>query len=275
MKKTKKDLAILITGASTGIGRACARFLAGKGHRIYGTTRNKILVEEGLGIEGVTMLYLDVTEGNSVKECVAAVIRDSGGIDVLINNAGMGMAGSIEDTEYDEFVKQFDTNVFGAIRVINEVLPNMRKSGKGVIINIGSVAGFISIPYQAAYSAGKAAITSFTFSLRNEIRQFGLDACVVHPGDLKTDFTFNRKKTRKSNKGSVYIDKMERSIEVMARDEQNGGDPVIIAKAICRILNRKHPPIVVTVGLKYKVISFLFRIVPARLRESIIASIYS
>jgi short-subunit dehydrogenase len=275
MKNPKGNLTILITGASTGIGEACSKYLAAKGHEVHGTTRNATLVEKGNVSRNVEMHLMDVTNGNSVRECVASVMQKSHKIDVLINNAGMGMAGSIEDTDYDEFVKQFDTNVFGAIRVINEVLPHMRKARSGLIINIGSVAGFISIPYQAAYSAGKAAITSFTFSLRNEIRQFGLDACVVHPGDLKTNFTFNRKKTKKSHEKSVYFKKMERSIEVMARDEQNGGDPVIIAKVINRILKRKHPPVVVTAGMKYKLISFLFRIAPAKLRESIIASIYS
>lgn len=275
MGNIKSSLTILITGASTGIGRACAQYLSGKGHEVYGTTRNIRLVEEGMPGSGIKFLYLDVTDEDSVRECISQVIKASGKVDVLVNNAGMGMAGSIEDTSYEELIHQFDTNVFGAVRVINEVLPHMRKAGNGFIINIGSVAGFISIPYQAAYSAGKAAITSMTFSLRNEIKHFGVKVCIVHPGDLKTNFTFNRKKTKASRSGSIYSKRMERSIAVMERDEQNGGDPVIIAKVIEKVLNRRNPPVVVTAGFKYKVIAFLFRIVPAKLREYIISRIYA
>ncbi|HRX42456.1 MAG TPA: SDR family oxidoreductase [Clostridia bacterium] len=264
---------ILITGVSSGIGRACAEYLAGEGHSIFGTTRNR--ENNGVTKGNITYIYMDVRDGESVRAAIEKVTELSGGIDVLVNNAGMGMGGAIEDTAYGEMAAHFETNTFGSINVINEVLPYMRKSGKGHIINIGSVAAYISIPFQAAYSASKAAITSYTYSLRNEVSPFGIKVSIIHPGDLKTNFTSNRKMTNKSTEDSPYYERMMRSLETMARDEQNGGDPIVIAKAVNRIMSKKNPPIAVTVGIKYKLISFAFRIVPARIREAIVASIYA
>lgn len=265
---------ILITGASSGIGKSCADFFASKGYRIYGTTRNKDNLKDFDG-GNISMIFMDVTDPDSIRNAVSAIIAKTGSIDVLINNAGMGMAGSIEDSSYEDVLKQFDTNTFGSISVINEVLPHMRKNGSGRIINIGSVAAYISIPFQAVYSATKAAMTSLSYSLRNETAPYGIKVSIVHPGDLKTNFTANRKSTEKSKSGSVYEKRMKASIAIMEKDEQNGGDPVCVAKTIHRILKRKNPPVAVTVGLKYKIISFLFRIVPAKLRESLIASLYA
>ncbi|MFO7611241.1 MAG: SDR family oxidoreductase [Clostridia bacterium] len=269
------DRIILITGASSGIGRACAEFLAQKGYRVFGTTRREDLVGENHGGRGFELISMDVADRESVARAVRKVIAKAGGIDIIINNAGMGIAGSIEDTSYEEAKMQFDTNFFGCMNVINEVLPHMRKRGSGFIINIGSVAGYISIPHQAMYSATKAALQSMTFSLRNELAHFNIKVSIVHPGDLRTNFTQNRKRSESSVPGSVYYERMERSIAVMERDEQNGGDPVCVAHTIHRILKRKNPPVAVTVGLKYKLIAFLLRIVPVKLREKAIASIYA
>lgn len=263
------NMNILITGVSSGIGRACALYLLGKGHTVYGTTRNEEL--DGTKKDGINHLYMDVRNMESIKTAVSSIET----IDVLVNNAGMGMGGSVEDMSYEESLLHFETNTLGALNVINEVLPNMRKQGRGHIINIGSVAAYISIPFQAAYSASKAAITSYSYSLRNEVKPFGIKVTVIHPGDLRTDFTRNRRIARKADEDSPYYERMKRSIETMARDEQNGGDPVCIAKAIERVVSKKNPPPAVTVGIKYKLIEIAFRIIPAKLREAIVASIYS
>ena len=271
-----KKQVVLITGASSGIGKSSAEYLYSKGFDVYGTTRNKDNVSKGKpGDDLVTMIYMDVTNNESVTAAVEEVILQSGRIDVVINNAGMGMAGSLEDSTHDDVTRQFSTNVFGAINVINEVLPYMRKAKSGLIINIGSVAGYIPIPYQGVYSATKAAMLSLTCSLRNEIKQFGLKACIVQPGDTKTSFTANRKMTEKSLTGTAYESRMKHSISVMEKDEINGKKPISVAKTIYKVMKRKNPPVAVTVGFKYKIVAFLFRIVPVKLREAIIASLYA
>lgn len=266
---------VLITGASSGIGKACAEYLQMKDFEVFGTTRNLSADSIKGKCSSFTSIYMDVTDRISITEAISSIIKIAGRIDILINNAGMGLGGAIEDTSYDELKIQFDTNVLGSLSVINEVLPIMRKQGSGLIINIGSVAGFISIPYQAAYSASKAAMIAFTLALRNEIRQFGLMASIVNPGDTKTKFTDNRRMTVKSTKTSPYEIRMKKSIAVMEKDERNGADPVDVAKVLYKVIKRKNPPVSVTVGFKYKIIALLFRIVPAKLREFFISKLYS
>jgi short-subunit dehydrogenase len=151
----------------------------------------------------------------------------------------------------------------------------MRRQGGGQIINIGSVAAYIAIPYQSMYCASKAALQSMSFALRNETKPFGINVSVVHPGDLKTGFTENRKKAEAIPKDLPYAKSYVKSLGVMEKDEQNGGDPVCVAKAISRIISRKHPPVSVTVGFKYKLFAFLSRVVPAALREKIVRMIYT
>ena len=230
---------VLITGASSGIGKACAGYFSVRDHVVYGTTRNRHLLRAWPEDAEYKMLFMDVTDIDSIQNGVDKILEECGHLDILINNAGIGMAGSIEDSSYEELKLQFDTNLFGAVNVINEILPLMRKYGSGLIVNIGSVASYISIPFQAAYSASKAALLSMTCSLRNEIKEFGIRTCIIHPGDLKTDFTFNRKRTQKAKTGTVYKEKMEKSIAVMARDEQNGGDPICIAKAVYKAAKKR------------------------------------
>lgn len=267
---------ILITGASSGIGRACAEYLSKKGHKIYGTTRNKSLVDDwNRETKGYEMIVMDVISQESVSDAVNAIIMKEGELDVLVNNAGMGIAGPVEETGYRMAKNQFETNFFGCHRVIREVLPHMRKQKSGLIINIGSVAGYISIPYQSMYSASKAALQSLTFALRNEVRPFGIKVAIIHPGDLKTGFTVNRKKTEDIFKQSPYAASYKKSLETMEKDEQDGGDPVCVAKAIEKVMKRKNPPVSVTVGFKYKTFAFLLRLVPAKLREKIVASLYT
>lgn len=267
---------VLITGASSGIGKSCAEYLYSKGFRVYGTSRKWSNVTKSKpGDDLITMLYMDVTDRASITNAVEEIILIEGRIDVVINNAGMGMAGSIEDSSYDEIKLQFDTNLFGAFSVINEVLMYMRQEKSGLIINIGSMAGLISIPFQAVYSGTKAAIISMTDALRAEIKPYGVKACTINPGDLKTNFTFNRKLTKKSAAGTVYKERMERSIETMARDEQNGGDPICIAKTVEKVINRRNPPLMVNVGIKYKIFAFLVRILPVKLREYIVFILYA
>lgn len=267
---------ILVTGGSSGIGKTCAEYLAAMGHIIVATTRQKAVhIERAAGNGSIMMLTMDVTEPDSIKSVFSKVIDRYQKIDVVINNAGFGIAGAIEDTSDEEMQKQFDVNFFGAVRVTNHALPLFRNQGYGQIINVGSVAGYVSIPFQAMYSSCKAALLSYTKALRNEIRPYGIKVSLVEPGDLKTGFTDSRQMTERSNEQSAYFTRFEKSIKVMEHDERNGGNPIIIAKAISRIIGMKNPPIAVTIGLKYKIFKFLFRVLPVKLSERVIYSIYA
>jgi short-subunit dehydrogenase len=268
---------VLITGASSGIGKVTAQHLAGLGYRVYGTSRkaengNRTFSDENSN-GFIEMVNLDVCDNQSAKKAVEYVIEQEGRIDVLINNAGFGISGAIEETTEEEALAQFNTNFFGMHRMCRNVLPIMRKQKKGLIINIGSVAGQFSIPYQSMYSASKYAMESYTESLRMEVRDWGIRAVIIEPGDTRTGFTDNRYYTQESE--NTAYPKSRGSIEKMEKDERNGDSPKNIAKIIGRLLNKKNPPVRITVGLAYKVFVQLKRIFPSRLIEFILTKMYA
>lgn len=268
---------VLITGASSGIGKVTAQHLAGLGYRVYGTSRkaengNRTFSDENSN-GFIEMVNLDVCDNQSAKKAVEYVIEQEGRIDVLINNAGFGISGAIEETTEEEALAQFNTNFFGMHRMCRNVLPIMRKQKKGLIINIGSVAGQFSIPYQSMYSASKYAMESYTESLRMEVRDWGIRAVIIEPGDTRTSFTDNRYYTQESE--NTAYPKSRGSIEKMEKDERNGDSPKNIAKIIGRLLNKKNPPARITVGLAYKVFVQLKRIFPSRLIEFILTKMYA
>jgi len=266
---------ILVTGGSSGIGRACSEYLANKGHIVFATTRKDVNYKERSYGEGkLTLITLDVTKQNTINKAIKHIVSKYERIDVLINNAGFGIAGAIEDVSYEEALSQFDVNFFGTINVTKTVLPIFREQHYGQIINIGSVAGYVALPFQAMYSASKSAILSYTKALRNEVKHFNIKVTVVEPGDIKTNFTNNRQVTKKSDNDSIYKDRFIRSIEVMANDEENGSSPIVIAKAVDKIINKKNPPIAITVGLKYKIFKLLFRLLPERISEYAVYLLY-
>lgn len=178
---------ILITGASMGIGLATATFLARAGHRVYGTSRKPF---DTAGV--FEPLQMDVTDDESVQIAISEILQREGRIDVLINNAGLGIVGALEEVP-DEMIRQvFETNVWGLLRVCRAVLPTMRHQGSGLIINVSSVAGMMGLPYRGVYSASKAAVEMLTESLRLEVRPFGVQVCSVLPGDVRTNINANR-----------------------------------------------------------------------------------
>ncbi len=313
MKKYYGDV-VLVTGASSGIGKVCAEYLAQMGYRVYGTSRKAPDRPDGYqtakGTENngngnnaynpkneakspsigdaynignsyhnfaqtdVTMIRMDVCSEESVKAAINRIIEAEGEIGIVVNNAGIGIAGSVEDTSSDEAFLQMDTNFFGMHRVIRQVLPHMREKGRGLIINISSVGALFPIPFQSMYVAAKAAVEGMTGSLRNELRPFGIKAAFVEPGDTKTGFTGNRLFVKESGEGSAYRQYSKKSIEVMEKDELNGPDPIVVAKVIARLAKRKNPPVCVTVGLDYKLLVFLKRIVPRSLESFIVSKMY-
>lgn len=288
--------AVLVTGASSGIGKAIAEYLAQKGYRVYGTSRkiregapdartpqNHLPAvtaasgrNEAMNASGgfLKMITLDVCSEESVKAAVDKVLEAEGELGIVINNAGMGIAGSVEDTSPQEAFMQFDTNFFGMHRVIRQVLPSMRKHGRGLIINISSVGALFPIPYQSMYVASKAAIEGMSGSLRNELRPFGIKVSVIEPGDTKTGFTVSRVFVKAGGDSSAYAKYSKKSIAVMERDESNGPDPAVVAKVAGKIINCKNPPLCVAVGLWYKLLVSLKRLVPKAFEAYIVSKMY-
>ena len=237
------DKVVLITGASSGIGEACATYLSQKGYRVYGASRS--IRDCSLPFETV---QVDVNDDVSVKKGVAYVLKKEGKLDVLVNNAGFGIAGSIEDTSVDEARAQLETNFFGMFRLCRQVIPLMRERQSGCIINISSIGGLIGIPFQGLYSAGKHAVEGLTEALRMEIKKFGINVVLIEPGDFKTGFTAHRSKTAQSQENPAYLNDFIRSLKVMEHDEMNGPPPIQIAYLIERIINSPSPKLRYMVG---------------------------
>jgi NAD(P)-dependent dehydrogenase (short-subunit alcohol dehydrogenase family) len=234
---------VLITGASSGIGLACATDLAARGFRVYGTSRRAVA-----GSGGVTMLTADVTDDRSVEQAVATILGREGRLDIVVNNAGMGIAGPVENTSIEEAKSQLEVNFFGAFRVCRAALPAMRSQRSGYIVNIGSIGGLIAIPYQAMYSASKFALEGLTEALRMEVRPFGIRVVIIEPGDHKTAFTQNRQVAEMPGGSDAYGPSFQAGLTRMARDEQSGPGPEQIARLLYQIVSHPKPRLRYTIG---------------------------
>lgn len=233
---------ILITGISSGIGKACAEFLTKKGFKVYGTLR--IPTDTPLPYEVVIM---DVTNKLSIQEAIHTILAKESRIDILINNAGMGISGAIEDCSEDEIKLQFDTNFFGIVNLCKAILPPMRKQKNGLIINISSIGGLMGLPFQGYYSASKFAINGFSEALRNELSNTGVTVVTINPSDFKTAFTKNRKIAGNALTGD-YADRFKKTLDTIESDESKGSDPIVIAKKIAKIISKKSPQMHYLVG---------------------------
>ncbi|MBN1427525.1 MAG: SDR family NAD(P)-dependent oxidoreductase [Anaerolineae bacterium] len=229
--------AVLITGASSGIGRACANYLHQRGYCVYGTSRNPASYP-GTPFE---LIAMDVTDESSVQQAVATIMESAGSIDVVVNNAGSGIVGAIEETSIEEAQSQMETNFFGVLRVCRAVLPIMRQQQSGLIINVSSIGGVVGIPFQGLYSASKFAIEGLTEALRMEVRPFGIRVAMIEPGDFRTGFTANRRPTHESTQSTVYTERCAKALAVMEADEQNGLPPEKVARLIERIIRARNP----------------------------------
>jgi NAD(P)-dependent dehydrogenase (short-subunit alcohol dehydrogenase family) len=251
----------IVTGASSGIGLACAELLPLYGYRVYAGSRST---------------NLDVTSEESVAAFVGEVIAREGRLDAVVNNAGIAIAGAVEDTSPEEALAQFETNFFGTLRVIRAALPQMRAQGSGRIVNIGSIAGLLAVPYQGFYSASKFALEGMTESLRLEVRRFGIYATLVEPGDHRTSLTKNRTLTRASGSGSPYHAAMSRAVEQMARDEQGGPGAAGVARVVLKVLESRRPRLRYTTGpLIQRAAVFLKRAAPYAVIERAMKIYYS
>ncbi len=216
---------------------------------------------------------MDVTKDDSVFSGVARILSEQEHIDVLINCAGSGMAGALEDCTGNETLRQLDVNTVGPLRTARAVLPGMRERKNGIIINIGSIGGDYALPFQGLYSMSKAALRKETECLRLELRHYGIQAAVIEPGDLKTGFTAARTLSA-ATIGSDYEAACRRAVDQMAKDEQTGKDPSCVTHMVLKLLRKKHLPACKAVGGIYRVFPFLSRILPYRAVEAILRAMY-
>lgn len=271
MKNNEK--VALVTGASSGIGRAAAQTLANHGYIVYGTSRSakgEKVSEDGASY---TLLPLTLEDEKTVEAAVNKIAKAHGRLDVLVNAAGSGIAGAIEETTAAEAREQFDVCFFGVVTVLSHVLPLMRAQRSGTIINIGSMASCFPIPFQGMYSSVKAALLMLTATLRLELKPFGIKVCAVEPGDTRTSFTERRVFTKKTAH-TVYREPLERALYEMIRSELSAYGPERCAKTILKIAQKKNPPVRVSVGLDYKLLYLLAKIMPLRIKEFVLRKMY-
>lgn len=256
----------IITGASSGIGYETANYFTQMGYVVYGTGRT-IFETDKFNYE-----VIDVNNSVLMKELFEKVYKKYGRIDVLVNNAGMGISGAVENLDKEKVEKIFNVNAISVVDCCKNVLPYLRQS-KGTIINLSSVGAPIAIPFQACYTATKCAVEGFSLALRNEVRQFGVKVCMVRPGDTKTGFTKSREKTDLSNEHE-YAKIVNKSVGKMEKDEQNGMSPNCVAKLIYKLSKKKNPAPIYTVGFAYKCVSVLAKTLPTRFLNYLIYKIY-
>ncbi|MBY0496949.1 MAG: SDR family oxidoreductase [Cyanobacteria bacterium] len=233
---------VLVTGASSGLGAATAAWLAASGHRVYAASRRGSVDP----LSDAVPLRMDVDDDQSVGDGTEHILLREGRIDVVVNCAGYGVFGSIEDTPLPMAQAQFNTNVFGVMRVCQRVLPVMRRERAGLIVNVTSIAGELSLPFQGIYSATKFAVEGLSEALRAEVRPFGIRVVLVQPGDFRTGFT-DARRTVPSN-GGAYAERSSRALEIAARDERAGADPQQLARLIARIVGSPRPRFRYVVG---------------------------
>lgn len=260
---------ILITGASSGIGKITAEYLYGKGFKVYGTSRNPH-PDHG----SFTLLKLDVLDKDSIEKAIEVLMQREGRLDVLINNAGMGITGPIEETPTEEIRKVFETNFFGTIEVMKAVLPVMRKQNNGLIINVTSIAGYMGLPFRGIYSATKSALEVVTEAVSMEVKEFGIKVANVAPGDFATNIAAGRYHSPVIT-GSPYADIYAHNLDLMNEHVSAGQDPVVMAEQIYRIINDPTPKIHYKVGESMQKFSIVLkRVLPDRLYEKLIMKYY-
>lgn len=255
---------VFITGASSGIGAACARLFAQSGYRVFAGARCNDKRPETFDSGGqIIPVIIDVSSETSVKAAIEAILKQTTDIGIVIHCAGIGIAGSAEDTPDEAAHLQMEVNYFGVLRVNRHILPCIRAKGKGLIIVIGSVSGIFSIPFQSHYSSSKFALEAYTRALRLEIEPFNIKATIIEPGDTKTGFTASRMFSLPAD--SPYEAACRRSVAKMEQDEQNGRSPNTVARKALAIAGKKNPPVYSVVGFEYKLLVFLRRLLPERL----------
>jgi NADP-dependent 3-hydroxy acid dehydrogenase YdfG len=260
---------VLITGASTGLGLAMAEYLQGAGYTVYGTSRK--ITQEGKNFK---TLVMDVCSPESVKEAIDKVVTTEGRLDVVINNAGLGLAGAVEHLQETDMLKVYNTNVLGVLRVVQTVLPVMRKQKSGKIINISSIGSEIGLPFRGGYSSTKAALDRLIEALRMETADQGIQACVVQPGGVQTDINTNRVMSPLPE-GSPYKESFTRCYEIINESVSKGLEVSVFGPQIQKIIESEKLKRVYRIGKTNEKLSVIVkRLLPAFVFEKIIRNHY-
>ncbi len=271
MNTDQKSTVVLITGGSSGIGKSIGTFLTDKGFIVYGTSRNPSNFKD---FEPFILLQLDVADSRTVALAVDQIIQKHGRLDILINNAGAGIMGAIEEIPHEEILKNFTTNYFGPINVTKAVLPLMRKQGHGLIINVTSIAGYMGLPYRGIYSASKAALEITTEAWRMELKGFNIKMANVAPGDFATNIAAGRYHAP-VKKGSPYEKSYGDALKLMNDHVDAGSDPNEMAKAVYSIIKSKNPKVHYKVGVFMQKFSIVLkRILPDKTYEKLVMNHY-
>ncbi len=261
---------VLITGGSSGIGKSIGEFLNEKGFIVYGTSRSP----EKYPDSKFPIIALDVKDVTTINTAIDIVIEKEGQLDVLINNAGAGITGPIEETPEEEIKNNFETNFFGPINVIKAVLPQMRSQNNGLIINVTSIAGYMGLPYRGVYSASKGALELITEAFRMELKNFNINMTNVAPGDFATNIAAGRYHAPLLE-DSPYKESYGNTLDLMNEHVDAGSNPNVMAKAVYKIINTQNPKVHYKVGefmQKFSIV--LKRILPDTLYEKLLMNHY-
>ena len=261
---------VLITGGSSGIGKSIGEFLHQKGFIVYGTSRNPEKNSDSV----FPLIALDVRNSASIKEAVNYILASSGKIDVVINNAGVGITGPLEEIPTEEIKNNFETNFFGPIEVMKADLPQMRLQKSGLIINVTSIAGYMGLPYRSVYSASKGALELITEALRMEVKGFGITITNIAPGDFATNIAAGRYHAPVI-KGSDYEMVYGRTLKAMNEHVDSGSNPTEMAEAVYKIITTPSPKIHYKVGVFMQKFSIVLkRILPDKVYEKMLMNHY-
>ena len=261
---------VLITGGSSGIGKSVGDFLQQNGFVVYGTSRNPDLVLDSV----FPLVALDVRNEESIRTAIAKVISIAGRIDIVINNAGIGITGPLEEIPMEAIRNNFETNLFGPIEVMKAVLPQMREQQSGLIINVTSIAGYMGLPYRSVYSASKGALELITEALRMEVKPFNIQITNIAPGDFATNIASGRFHAPVI-KGSAYEDSYSSILKMMDAHVDDGSDPIEMAEAVYTIIQNPYPKIHYKVGAFMQKFSIVLkRILPDLVYEKMLMKHY-
>ncbi|MEW7278173.1 SDR family oxidoreductase [Aquimarina sp. 2201CG1-2-11] len=271
MSTNQNNKVVLITGGSSGIGKSIGIYLAQRGYVVYGTSRNPSRFTD---FNEFALLQLDVSDTQSISTAVETILQEHGRLDVLVNNAGAGITGPIEEIPEKEIIKNFTTNYFGPVNVTKAVLPAMRKQGSGLIINITSIAAYMGLPYRGVYSASKAALEMTTEAWRMELKSFNIHMTNVAPGDFATNIAAGRYHAPVIE-DSPYKKPYGDTLNLMDSHVDSGSDPLDMAKAVYEIINSKHPKVHYKVGAFMQKFSIVLkRILPDKAYERLLMNHY-
>lgn len=266
-----EDRVVLVTGGSSGIGRAIASHLSSVGLTVFGTSRN---AQNGQALDNFRLVKMDVTDESSVQGALAFIKKTAGRLDVLVNNAGLGMAGPLENSSVDEVREIFETNVFGVLNVCRNAIPFLRASKSSYIVNITSIGGRVALPFRGVYCSSKFAVEGITETMSMELKPFGIKVCLIEPGDFKTNINANRRVSKNVDR-DLYNGKFDDTLAQINEEVTTAADPVLIGKRVLKIINNPSPK------LRYKVATFqqkmsvtLKRFLPDRWFEKLIMNHY-